>query len=49
MTCSTSAHHLFFTDDLSAFDGTLKTMPPFRSAADRKALCEGVLTVRLMP
>ena len=44
VTCSTSAHHLFFTDeDLSAFDGTLKTMPPFRSAADRKALCEGVL------
>ena len=44
VTCSTSAHHLFFTDeDLSAFDGTLKTMPPFRSGADRKALCEGVL------
>jgi dihydroorotase len=44
VTCATSAHHLFFVDeDLSAFDGTLKTVPPFRSTADREALCAGVL------
>ena len=44
VTCATSAHHLFFVDeDLSAFDGTLKTLPPFRSTADREALCAGVL------
>lgn len=44
VTCATSAHHLFFMDeDLSTFDGTLKTMPPFRSESDRRALCEGVM------
>lgn len=44
VTCATSAHHLFFIDeDLSTFDGTLKTMPPFRSESDRRALCEGIM------
>ena len=44
VTCATSAHHLFFVDeDLSTFDGTLKTLPPFRAKADRAALCQGVL------
>lgn len=44
VTCSTSAHHLFFVDeDLARFDGTLKTMPPFRAETDRKALCKGVI------
>lgn len=44
VTCATSAHHLFFVDeDLSTFDGTIKTLPPFREAADREALCAGVL------
>ena len=44
VTCATSAHHLFFVDeDLSTFDGTLKTLPPFRAKADRLALCQGVL------
>ena len=44
VTCATSAHHLFFVDaDLSTFDGTLKTLPPFRGPEDRKALCSGLL------
>lgn len=44
VTCATSAHHLFFVDeDLSSFDGTLKTLPPFRAHADRVALCQGIL------
>lgn len=44
VTCGTTAHHLYFTDeDLSGFDGTLRVMPPFRSEKARKALCEGVL------
>ncbi|HBP44780.1 MAG TPA: dihydroorotase [Flavobacteriales bacterium] len=44
VTCATSAHHLFFLDeDLSSFDGTLKTLPPFRTSADREALCNGLL------
>jgi dihydroorotase len=30
-------------EDLSTFDGTLKTLPPFRTKADRVALCQGVL------
>ena len=44
VSCATSAHHLFFVDeDMSAFDGTLKTRPPFREQHDREALCAGVL------
>ncbi|MAI23468.1 MAG: dihydroorotase [Crocinitomicaceae bacterium] len=44
VTCATSAHHLFFVDeDLSTFDGTLKTLPPFRATTDRQALCDGLL------
>lgn len=44
ITCATTANHLRYIDeDLSNFDGTLKTMPPFRSEADRKALCNGVI------
>ena len=44
ITCGTTANHLQFTDeDLSAFDGTLKVMPPFRGAADREALRQGVM------
>jgi dihydroorotase len=44
VSCATSAHHLFFVDeDLSAFDGTIKTLPPFREHSDREALCAGVL------
>lgn len=44
VTCSTSAHHLFFIDeDLAQFDGALKVMPPFRLASDREALCQGIL------
>ena len=43
ITCGTSAFHLLFTDeDLQAFDGTLKVMPPFRTQADREALREAV-------
>ncbi|MDA0303130.1 MAG: amidohydrolase family protein [Bacteroidetes bacterium] len=44
VTCGTTAHHLIFIDeDLSSFDGTLRVSPPFRSNADRKALCQGIL------
>jgi dihydroorotase len=44
VTCGTTVHHLIFLDsDLSSFDGTLRVSPPFRSNADRQALCAGVL------
>ncbi len=44
ITCGTTANHLRFIDeDLSDFDGTLKVMPPFRGAADREALRQGVI------
>ena len=44
VTCGTTAGHLVYTDeDLRGFHGTLKVRAPFRSAADRKALRQGVL------
>lgn len=44
VTCATTANHLRFLDeDLHAFDGTLKVMPPFRSKNDREALRQGVI------
>ena len=43
VTCGTTAHHLLFVDDdLMTFDGTLRVSPPFRSDADRMALCQGI-------
>ncbi|MDE0979278.1 MAG: hypothetical protein OSA78_04725, partial [Flavobacteriales bacterium] len=37
-------HHLLFVDDdLMTFDGTLRVSPPFRSKADRMALCQGIV------
>ena len=44
VSCSTTAMHLCYTDeDLRGFQGVLKMRTPFRSAADRDALCAGVL------
>lgn len=43
VTCAVAAHQLAFTDeDMIGFDSNLKVMPPFRSAADRKALIAGL-------
>lgn len=43
VTADTASYHLAFTDeDLSGFDTNLKVMPPLRTAADRKALLEGL-------
>ena len=43
LTCGVSANHLYFADhDLADYDANLKTLPPFRSEADRKALVKGV-------
>lgn len=43
VTCDTSAHHLFFTDeDLFSFDTFLKSKPPFRTEQDRQALWQGI-------
>jgi len=39
VTCETCPHYLVFTDeDLRAFDTSLKTYPPLRTAEDRQAL-----------
>ncbi len=44
VTCGTTAAHLMFCDeDLDGFVGALRVCPPFRSAADREALRQGVL------
>lgn len=44
VTCATTANHLHFVDeDLHAFDGTLKVMPPFRTQNDREALRHGII------
>jgi len=43
VTADVSIYQLLFSDqDLASFDTHLKVMPPFRSAADRKALIEGL-------
>ncbi len=43
VTCDVSVHHLIFSDsNLSSFDSTFKSLPPFRSEFDRKALIKGV-------
>ncbi|MEQ8904881.1 dihydroorotase [Ekhidna sp.] len=43
ITCDVGIHHLIFTEDsLVDFDTNLKSLPPFRTEADRKALIKGV-------
>lgn len=43
VTCGVSANHLYFCDeDLAGYDRNLKTLPPFRTENDRKALVRGV-------
>ncbi len=43
VTCDVSIHHLLYTDtDVSDFNTTYKSLPPFRSEKDRKALIKGV-------
>ena len=43
--CTVSAHHLSFTDEhLGDFDPNYKLLPPLRSAADRDALRQAVLS-----
>jgi dihydroorotase len=43
ITADVSANHLYFTDEaLTDFDTYLKVNPPFRTAADVKALWEGI-------
>lgn len=44
VTCATTAMHLAYHDeDLLGFVGTLRMMPPLRSAKDRTALRQGIL------
>ena len=44
VTCATTANHLHFVDeDLHAFDGTLKGLPPCRAQTDREALRHGII------
>ncbi len=44
VSCATSAAHLAFCDeDLRGFQGTLRMLPPLRSAEDQRALCDAVL------
>lgn len=44
VTCDVSIHHLLFSDALLRdFDSTFKSLPPFRTASDRKALLKGVM------
>mgnify|MGYP003307509386 FL=1 len=44
VSCGTSAVHLAFCDeDLRGFEGTLRMLPPLRSAEDQRALCHAVL------
>ena len=43
VTCSTTVHHLLFTeDDLVGYNTNLKVNPPLRTEKDRKALIQGV-------
>ncbi len=43
LTCDVSIHHLIFTDSsLGDFDSTFKSLPPFRSENDKKALIKGL-------
>ena len=44
LTCSTTTHHLTFTDDdlLSSYNTNLKVNPPLRTEADRQALINAV-------
>lgn len=43
VTCDVSIHHLLFTeDDVEDFDSNYKTLPPYRSEKDRKALIKGI-------
>lgn len=45
VTCDTGLHHLFFTEDhLAGYDASFHSAVPFRSAADRDALRQGVRT-----
>lgn len=42
VSCETGPHYLIYTDEDLQEDGSWKMNPPIRSAADRKALLEGV-------
>jgi dihydroorotase len=43
VTCDVSIHHLLFNDTfVKDFDTTFKSLPPFRSETDRKALIKGI-------
>ncbi|WP_340198720.1 dihydroorotase [Ascidiimonas sp. W6] len=44
ISCSTTIHHLFYTDQiLEGFDSNTKVLPPLRAEEDQNALIEGVL------
>ncbi len=43
ITCETGPHYLVLDDSFLQEDGRFKMNPPLRSAADRKALIEGIL------
>ena len=43
VTCDVAIHHLLFTDkSVQDFDSTYKSLPPFRTDTDRKALLKGL-------
>ena len=43
ISCDVGIHHLLFTDkDVSDFDTNFKSLPPYRTEADRKALIKGL-------
>lgn len=43
VTCDVAIHHLLFTEDnVGDFDTNLKSIPPYRTERDRKALIKGV-------
>jgi dihydroorotase len=43
ISASAFVHHLLFThDDVASYDSNLKSMPPFRSRRDRRALIKGL-------
>lgn len=44
VTCDVSVHHLLFSDEqVKDFDVNYKSLPPYRSERDRKALIEGIM------
>ncbi len=45
VTCEVTPHHIALTDaDLAGYDSNFKMKPPLRSAADRDALIEGIVS-----